>query len=1024
MNLLTAELIKDLLPEGIDPSRKKVIGMFGGGFKPPTIGHLEVVKRALQENPEMDALIILVGSGTRNSISQDESLAIWNIYKKYLPNKVRVMASPEGKAPIAAIYSYAKKNPDKEVYWFLGAREGNEEDFQDIMKRTQSLRKGDYSNLKVKEVVTTGAVSGTKARQALLNQDKDTFIQFLPDIPEVDEIWDLLVDIVSERINFTPDFITKDDIESIDNLADEKLAPIEVDLSGNHFFDRLNDPRNFPDISIEELEDFFDKLSDEKDEFIDFLKQYREIVVKDTETNINIPFMKLANKAIAKTIMRKKNFSSSTPILPLEEGGRYDQEVLGQSRYLINLFKASFGKEVEGEVEGYLKGGDPSEDEEDEDLKINYMLSYKFTPDEDLMVTGLPFIFDAEADRTELFISASYDPNAFPASYNDFIAELKDTLRHELEHVGQFQLNKPENPSNSPKKYKYFDYFTFDFEIPAFVRGLNKKARTKKITFTQAMDDYLGNFVEDLSDDQMAKIKRIWVDYAKKNVPGLKLQESKPLNENLEGDLESYTTSLSDYMSNQDLNIQPYPSLEFIDSDEENAGNIFGKTAYYMPSDKKIVLYTLGRHPKDILRSFAHEMIHHHQNLNGTLGNIQTTNTNEDDELDIIEREAYEQGNIMFRNWTDSLTDSLNENLNEDLTLSPFDYDQDGNESRIKRDINNKKGWRRLGSKSAQNDAIKKYLDKYTSNYKWGSPPKSDSFPEENKKMYKTPYIMYVHLLQTSEGKNNIIDALKGVIANEPDNTLKQVLQALTLVFMDKEDQFKKVYLQYKDMIENNAKDDDGANPFSALKYADENFTDKEGIFTKFVRNGWSAGKFNLNESFYLDIPKFNQPKTIQQYLIESINEINLSKENAADINGDLTGGTFAVDDITYEYSIKNIPNPYKDLGLFYNIQFTPRGEVTSIPKGGKENYIKILSTMRKIIVDFMEQKNPDYVGISSLDNSGSKNYHTVYNRLTSNPANLLPGYFRKDSNLEFDSPQGKGRFIVLKSKQKIKNEN
>jgi hypothetical protein len=837
MNLLTAELIKNLLPEGVDSSRKKVIGMFGGGFKPPTIGHLEVVKRALQENPEMDAFIILVGSGTRNSISQDESLAIWNIYKKYLPNKVRVMASPEGKAPIAAIYSYAKKNPDKEVYWFLGAREGNEEDFQDIMKRTQSLRKGDYSNLKVKEVITTGAVSGTKARQALLNQDKDTFIQFLPDIPEVDEIWDLLVDIVSERINFTPDFITKDDIESIDNLADEKLAPIEVDLSGNHFFDRLNDPRNFPDISIEELEDFFDKLSDEKDEFIDFLKQYREIVVKDTETNINIPFMKLANKAIAKTIMRKKNFSSSTPILPLEEGGRYDQEVLGQSRYLINLFKASFGKEVEGEVEGYLKGGDPSEDEEDEDLKINYMLSYKFTPDEDLMVTGLPFIFDAEADRTELFISASYDPNAFPASYNDFIAELKDTLRHELEHVGQFQLNKPENPSNSPKKYKYFDYFTFDFEIPAFVRGLNKKARTKKITFTQAMDDYLGNFVEDLSDDQMAEIKRIWVDYAKKNVPGLKLQESKPLNENLEGDLESYTTSLSDYMSNQDLNIQPYPSLEFIDSDEENAGNIFGKTAYYMPSDKKIVLYTLGRHPKDILRSFAHEMIHHHQNLNGTLGNIQTTNTNEDDELDIIEREAYEQGNIMFRNWTDSLTDSL-------------------------------------------------------------------------------------------------------------------------------------------------------------------------------------------NESFYLDIPKFNQPKTIQQYLIESINEINLSKENAADINGDLTGGTFAVDDITYEYSIKNIPNPYKDLGLFYNIQFTPRGEVTSIPKGGKENYIKILSTMRKIIVDFMEQKNPDYVGISSLDNSGSKNYHTVYNRLTSNPANLLPGYFRKDSNLEFDSPQGKGRFIVLKSKQKIKNEN
>jgi hypothetical protein len=181
--------------------------------------------------------------------------------------------------------------------------------------------------------------------------------------------------------------------------------------------------------------------------------------------------------------------------------------------------------------------------------------------------------------------------------------------------------------------------------------------------------------------------------------------------------------------------------------------------------------------------------------------------------------------------------------------------------------------------------------------------------------------------------------------------------------------------------------------------------------------------KESLNKSFYLDIPKFNQPKTIQQYLIENIKEISLSKENAVDINGDLTGGTFTVGGITYEYSIKNIPNPYKDLGLFYNIQFTPKGEVISIPKGGKENYIKILSTMYKIIVDFIEKEQPEYVGISSLDNSGGKNYHTVYNRLTTNTLNLIPGYFRKDSNLIFDSPQGKGRFIVLKRKESL-NEN
>ena len=83
MNDLVKALIEGLIDEN-ESSNKKIIGMFGGGFKPPTAGHLEVVKKALQENPEMDELIVLVGSGVRNSISQEESLAIWNIYKKYL----------------------------------------------------------------------------------------------------------------------------------------------------------------------------------------------------------------------------------------------------------------------------------------------------------------------------------------------------------------------------------------------------------------------------------------------------------------------------------------------------------------------------------------------------------------------------------------------------------------------------------------------------------------------------------------------------------------------------------------------------------------------------------------------------------------------------------------------------------------------------------------------------------------------------------------------------------------------------
>jgi len=118
---------------------------------------------------------------------------------------------------------------------------------------------------------------------------------------------------------------------------------------------------------------------------------------------------------------------------------------------------------------------------------------------------------------------------------------------------------------------------------------------------------------------------------------------------------EESFVSLSKYMIDNGMNIKPLPKIKVISDDEDNASNLLGKTAYYNPTDKSITLYTMDRHPKDILRSFAHEMVHHEQNLDKRLNNINTTNTNEDGALPEIEREAYEKGNMMLRNWEDSI---------------------------------------------------------------------------------------------------------------------------------------------------------------------------------------------------------------------------------------------------------------------------------------------------------------------------------------------------------------------------------
>ena len=119
-------------------------------------------------------------------------------------------------------------------------------------------------------------------------------------------------------------------------------------------------------------------------------------------------------------------------------------------------------------------------------------------------------------------------------------------------------------------------------------------------------------------------------------------------------DYTPYMGSIVEYMIDEGMNILPLPEIK-IKKDIKESSNFFGKTAYYTPESKEIVLYVEGRHPKDIMRSFVHEMIHHKQNLEGRLGNINTTNTNEDDNLLEIEKEAYLEGNITFRNWEDSV---------------------------------------------------------------------------------------------------------------------------------------------------------------------------------------------------------------------------------------------------------------------------------------------------------------------------------------------------------------------------------
>jgi len=114
-----------------------------------------------------------------------------------------------------------------------------------------------------------------------------------------------------------------------------------------------------------------------------------------------------------------------------------------------------------------------------------------------------------------------------------------------------------------------------------------------------------------------------------------------------------------------------HPVRVIMRHDAENAEQSLGKTAYYDPENKLIVLYITNRHPKDVLRSFSHELVHHAQNCRGDLDDLTTGgHYAEDGKGRDIEKEAYLQGNLNVRDWEDKKKFKGENQMNESVQIA------------------------------------------------------------------------------------------------------------------------------------------------------------------------------------------------------------------------------------------------------------------------------------------------------------------------------------------------------------------
>ena len=617
MDLLTKALLEDLL------DTQKTVAIYGGGFKPPTKGHFHVAELTLEQFPEIDELKIFVGGGVRDGITQDESIKIWDIYKKYLSPKVDVEASV---APVKSVLGYAKENPDTKVYWILGARDGDEGDLADIENRTRTLSK--YPNLEVKVITTSGGVSGTKTRQAVRDNNKEQFFHMIPDVndTEKEEIWNMVSPVIQEGV--------------MDNMKSKITAFVNaVKQEGKETKEALK-------LILQAAKGEIELSEAQKEQIGDQLKDVLKTIGLTAIAVLPGGFI------VGALIKLFKAEHLVTPSAFVNEVGE------------ANL-KPYKWKEVDADGYWvYTRFVTDSETQYDVDLKSTNYIDDNLKNLRTIEIEFSAKLKGAAGGSAKIVVNKG-ELYRVMATVADIVKKyIKKSKAQAIIYSPSKKSNEENFGVQRDNLYKAFISKAFPgtkFEkIGNLILATLPDTINELVTDTEVICDNCGWEwpIADGGKDLYICHKCGHDNTPKKDDPfGLNELARQFLKEALieTWNPEESFVSLSRYMIDNGMNIKPLPKIKVIKDDEQNASNLLGKTAYYNPVEKSITLYTMDRHPKDVLRSFAHEMIHHEQNLDGRLNNINTTNTNEGGDLPEIEREAYEKGNMMLRNWEDKI---------------------------------------------------------------------------------------------------------------------------------------------------------------------------------------------------------------------------------------------------------------------------------------------------------------------------------------------------------------------------------
>ena len=163
---IAKQIVKKLLLEQLTEK----VSLYPGAFKPPHRGHVATILRSIDD--KTDRVIVFISTKEREDVDVKEAIKVWELYKSNIPELEKVEIVPTS-TPVTAVYDYAKDNPSHDIRAVFG--KGEESRFKSL------LNKEKYPNVEVFDAGIEGDFSATNLRQAIRDNDLEKVKTFLPD---------------------------------------------------------------------------------------------------------------------------------------------------------------------------------------------------------------------------------------------------------------------------------------------------------------------------------------------------------------------------------------------------------------------------------------------------------------------------------------------------------------------------------------------------------------------------------------------------------------------------------------------------------------------------------------------------------------------------------------------------------------------------------------------------------------------------------------------------------------------------